>query len=249
MTNPLYALSLLPLIVAVSITGITWTADASPLEQDHSSGIQSLVLADRLEYQSNKGDPLLLWDADMWLGTDINKFRVKTEGVFDIDRGSFEDAEIQGLWSRAVSRFWDVQLGIRHDFKTGTNTGQTFALVGVQGLAPYWFEVDSALFISEDGDVETRIELEYELLVTQRLILQPRAELAAAFQTIRDQGIGSGLNEIDLGMRMRYEIRREFAPYIGISWTRRLGKTADFAREADEPVGGVSFVAGVRFWF
>lgn len=249
MTTPLYAFSILPLIVAVFVTGLSRIADASPLEHDHSSGLQTLVLADRLEYQSNKGNTLLLWDADMWAGYDINKVRIKTEGAYDFKAGAFDDAEMQGLWSRSVSRFWDLQLGVRHDFQTGPTSGRTFAVIGMQGLAPYWFEVDTALFISEDGDVEARIELEYELLLTQRLILQPRAEVSAAFQTIRDQGIGSGFNEIDLGIRMRYEIRREFAPYIGVSWTRSLGKTADYARHAGEPTGGVSFVAGVRFWF
>ena len=217
----------------------TWAAEGEPL--------QYLVLADRLEYQTNEGDSLFLWDAQGWIGGDYNKLWVKTEGEYLFGSDRFEEVETQALYSRAIGRYWDVQAGVRHDFKP--DPSRTYGVIGLQGLAPYWFEVDSALFVSDKGDVTARIEAEYDLLFTQRLILQPRAELNFAFQDVDELGIGSGLSTAELGLRLRYEIRREIAPYIGVSWTRSVGDTADFARGEGEDPGKVSFVAGIRLWF
>ena len=122
-------------------------------------------------------------------------------------------------------------------------------MFGVQGLAPYWFEVDAAAFVSDDGDVSARLEAEYELFLTQKLILQPRAELDFAVQDVPELGIGSGLSTAEAGLRLRYEFRREFAPYIGVSWRRAFGETADFTRADGEDVESISFVAGLRLWF
>lgn len=205
------------------------------------------VEGDRLEYQSNEGDPVFLWDAQGWKGGDVNKLWLKTEGEYDFDADAFEDAEVQALWSRAITGFFDLQGGVRHDFAPGDD--RTFAVIGAQGLTPYLFEVDSALFVSGDGDVSARIEAEYELLVTQRLIFQPRTELNFEFQDTPEHGLGSGLSTAELGARLRYEIVREFAPYVGVSWERAVGDTADFARASGEEPGSVSFVAGVRMWF
>lgn len=209
--------------------------------------LQYLVLADRLEYQTNEGDALFLWDAQGWLGGDYNKLWVKTEGEYLFGGNRFEEAETQALYSRAIARYWDVQAGVRQDFKP--DPSRTYGVIGLQGLAPYWFEVDSAFFVSDKGDVTARIEAEYDLLFTQRLILQPRAELNFAFQDVEELGIGSGLSTAELGLRLRYEIRRELAPYIGVSWTRSIGNTADFARSDGEDPGKLSFVAGIRLWF
>ncbi len=217
----------------------------------HAAGandIFSLVLANRFEYQSNEGDDLLLWDVQGWVGGDYNKFWVKSEGEYLFEGGEFDEAEVQALYSRAIARYWDVQAGVRQDIKPD-NPSRTFGVVGVQGLAPYWFELDAALFVSDDGDVEARIEGEYDLLVTQRLILQPRAELNFAFQDVEALGVGSGLSTAEAGVRLRYEIKRELAPYIGVAWRRSVGNTGDFARAGGENVGGVSFVVGLRSWF
>ncbi len=223
-------------------------ADARRAVQ-HEGGAQTnwFVMNDRFEYQSNDGDPLFLWESQGWYGGDINKFWLKTEGEYDFNADRFEEAEVQALWSRAIAPYFDFQAGVRHDFEP--DPSRTFGVVGIQGLAPYWFEVDAALFVSGDGDVSARIEAEYEFLITQRLILQPRTELNFAVQNVDELGIGSGLSTAEAGLRLRYEIKREFAPYIGFSWSRNVGETADFARAEGENIGGVSFVAGLRTWF
>ena len=126
---------------------------------------------------------------------------------------------------------------------------RTYATVGFEGLAPYWFEVEGALFLSDKGDLLARAEAYYDQRITQRLILQPRAELNFAAQDDRRRGVGSGISDLELGLRLRYELAREFAPYVGVSWDRKLGDTARFARAAGEGASDTSLVAGVRFWF
>ena len=216
--------------------------------QSHHGGMMfSYVEGERLEYRSNDGDPIFLWDVQGWYGGDINKLWLKTEGEYDFEADNFEDAEVQALWSRAITAFFDLQAGLRHDFAPGDD--RTFGVLGVQGLTPYLFEVDAAAFISDDGDVSARVEVEFEFLLTQRLILQPRTELNFSAQDTPDVGVGAGLSTAEVGARLRYEFRRELAPYVGVSWERAVGDTADFARaEGDDP-GSVSFVAGLRLWF
>ena len=180
---------------------------------------QLLVLADRLEYVS---DPeVWLWDAQGWYGTDENKLWWKTEG--EIDRDGTEEADLQLLYSRAISAYWDLQLGAIHHFEPDALSG---AVIGLQGLAPQWFEVDVAAVIDENGDLSARFEAEYDLLITQRLILQPRVELNTLSESVA------------LGLRFRYEIRREIAPYLGVTWQDEEGHEAF-----------TSLVAGVRLWF
>ncbi|MBI1182133.1 MAG: copper resistance protein B [Alphaproteobacteria bacterium] len=205
------------------------------------------VQADRLEYQSNDGSPLLLWDVRGWYGGDRDKLWVRSEGTYLFDGGAVDEAEVQARYSRAVSPYFDLQIGVRQDF--GPGPSRTHGVIGIQGLAPHWFEIDAALFVSDHGDLTARLEAEYDLFLTQRLILQPRLELDVAFQDVAELGIGSGLSSVAAGARLRYEIDRQFAPYVGVSWTRKLGGTADFARASGEAPGGVSFVAGVRWWF
>lgn len=217
------------------------------LYKEHGGGFQYFGLGDRLEYQTNEGSPLLLFDGQGWWGTDRNRLWVKTEIEYDFEANAFEEAELQALWSRPIARYFDFQAGVRHDFEP--DPSRTFGVIGIQGLAPYWFEVDANLFVSGDGDVSARFEADYDLLLTQRIILQPRTELNFAAQSVEDLGIGSGLSTAELGLRLRYEIRREFAPYVGVTWTRSVGETADFARADGEDPGAVSFVAGLRFWF
>ncbi|MEZ5894535.1 MAG: copper resistance protein B [Parvularculaceae bacterium] len=205
------------------------------------------VLVDRFEYQSGEGDPALMLEGQAWWGGDRNKLSLKTETEFSFDDDAFEEAEVQALWSRAISRYFDVQAGVRHDFSP--DPSRTYAVLGVQGLAPYWFEIDGALFISDKGDVSARLEAEYELMLTQRLILQPSAEANVQFQSVDTLGLGDGVSDIELGARLRYEIRREFAPYIGVNWTRDIGDTAMRTRDSGDDASSLSFVAGLRFWF
>ncbi|MEW6353546.1 MAG: copper resistance protein B [Pseudomonadota bacterium] len=212
--------------------------------------VLGLLLVDQLEYRSNDGPDTLDWDAQGWIGTDYNKLWLKTEGK---DRRSGDNGgewEVQALYSRLVAPFWDFQAGLRYDSLYGAqDRDRGFAVVGFEGLAPYWFEVTPALFVSEDGDVSARFTASYELLFTQRLILQPRFEINAAAQKAEEFGVGGGLNDIELGLRLRYEIQREFAPYIGVSWTNKFGSTADIAREEGERTDDFAVVAGVRVWF
>lgn len=200
---------------------------------------------DRMEAQVRQGEDLYLWDIQGYYGGPIERLWFKSEGEGEWGSAP-EDAEVQALYARAFKPFWDVQAGIRHDI-AGPDT--THAVIGVQGLAPYMFEVDAALFVSHRGDVTARIEAEIDQRITQRLILQPRIEANLAAQDIALLGIDAGLDQIEAGVRLRYEIRREFAPYIGIEQSWRTGRSADFARARGEDPSVTSLIAGIRFWF
>lgn len=203
------------------------------------------VIIDELEVRDSNGDNPLTWDAQGWLGKDLEKLWIKTEG--ERKSGVTEDSELQALYSRAVSTYWDFQAGVRHDFQPTPN--RSWAVVGFQGLAPYFFEIDTALFIGESGRTALRLEAEYELLLTQRLILTPEVEVNLYGQNDADTGVGSGLSDVELGLRLRYEIRREFAPYIGVNWTKKYGNSADFARNEGQDIDDTQFVIGIRAWF
>lgn len=201
--------------------------------------------ADRLELRAHQGKDGYLWDLQGFMGGDIDKLWLKSEG-----EGAFgvkpEAAEIQALWSHAVDPWWDLQLGLRQDL---AGPGRTHAVIGLQGLAPYEFEIDAALFVSHKGDVTARIEIELDQRITQRLILQPRAELALAAQDVPELEIGAGLDHGEIGLRLRYEISRQFAPYLGVEYERKFGQSARYARAAGEYAEVASVVAGLRFWF
>ncbi|PLK24396.1 copper resistance protein B [Novosphingobium sp. TH158] len=227
-----------------------WGADVMAAERhrEHAAHGDFPVLwvqADRLEAQVRDGADGYLWDLQVYYGGPTSRFWFKSEG-----EGAFgekiEQAEVQVLWSGAVAPYWDLQLGLRQDI-AGPDT--THAVIGVQGLAPYMFEVDAALFISHRGDVTARVEAEIDQRITQRLILQPRVEAGFSLQDIPQLGIGAGLDKVELGLRLRYEITREFAPYIGVEQSWRVGGSADYARAAGEKTRATSFVAGLRFWF
>lgn len=228
-----------------------WGRDAmtgarDTLRREHGGGTFSQIMFNLAEYQVRDGSDGFRWDGEGWFGGDINRLVIKTEGEGGFGDG-VEDAEIQALYSRAIGPYFNLQAGVRYDFKP--NPSRTYATIGFEGLAPYWFEVEGALFLSDKGDVLGRLEGYYDQRITQRLILQPRAEINLAAQDVPENGIGSGLSDIELGLRLRYEIKREFAPYIGVSYDRKLGDSARFARAEGEDVGGVSFVVGVRTWF
>ena len=204
------------------------------------------VVFNLAEYRVQKGRDAYRWDGEGWFGGDIDRFVVKTEGEGAVG-GGVESGEVQALYSRAIGPWFNLQAGVRHDFKPGP--ARTYATIGFEGIAPYWFEVEGALFLSNKGDLLGRLEGYYDLRITQNLILQPRVELNFAAQDVPVKRIGSGLGDAELGLRLRYEIKREFAPYIGVSWERKVGDSAKFARAAGEKVQATSFVLGIRTWF
>ena len=227
-----------------------WGAEAMrasrrDLQRSHGAFPLFWFQADRAEMQVRDGSDGYLWDLQAYYGTPTSRLWLKSEGEGHFGE-AVEDAEGQALYSRAIGPFFDVQAGVRHDF-AGPDT--THAVIGVQGLAPYMFEIDAAAFLSHRGDLTARVEAELDQRITQALILQPRAEVSLAAQDVPQLGIGAGVDKIELGVRLRYEIRREFAPYIGIEQSWRMGGSADFARAAGEDPGVTSLVAGVRFWF
>lgn len=203
------------------------------------------VMIDKLELRDTDGPNPLVLDADAWIGYDLNKFWFKTE-LERVD-GKTEEAEVQFLYSRAITPFWDFQAGWRHDIKPKPT--RDYLALGFKGLSPYQFDLDAGLFIGESGQVNARLDAEYEYMLTQKLILSPELEVNLYSQDDAQTGIGSGLSDMELGLRLRYEIRREFAPYIGVNWTKKFGQTADFAKADGEDTSDVQFVAGIRIWF
>lgn len=206
---------------------------------------QRMLLLDQLEAVHGRAANGQSWEAQGWYGGDINRLWIRTEG--ERSAGKLEEADVEALWSRTVSTYWNTQLGVRQDFGTGPN--RTWAAVGVQGLAPYWFETEATFYVGAGGRTAARLRAEYELLLTQRLILQPELEVNAYGKGDRRQGVGSGLSDASFGLRLRYEIRREFAPYIGIRFVDRFGRAADMARSEGQPVFDRQVVAGIRAWF
>lgn len=218
--------------------------------QVDDAAVYTFVLFDELEFQPGTRANLLHWDAEGWVGGDFDKLWIKSEGD-QATEGGEGDAELQVLFSRLISPFFDLQAGVRLDVKYGGDADEARALAafGIEGLAPYWFEIEVAGFVSHRGDVSLRATGTYDMLFTQRLIGQPRAEINLAIQEVPEFGVGSGLNDVELGWRMRYEVRREFAPYLGISWIRRIGSTAELARGAGDEASEFSIVGGLRMWF
>ena len=221
-------------------------AARSRLRAEEGALMHYLFLADRLETAFGDGDERYAWDIEGWYGGDIHRLWLKSEGEGE-PGGRVDGAEIQALYSQAVSPFFDARLGIRHDVRPDPD--RSYLVAGIHGLMPFVFEVDAALFLSEKGDLSGRMESEYDLRITQRLVLQPRIELEFAAQATPELGIGSGFNSIEAGMRLRYEVRREIAPYVGIAWERKLGDTADFARLSGEDERTLQLVFGARLWF
>jgi copper resistance protein B len=205
----------------------------------------SALLVNRLERSYGEDDNATAYDAQAWFGTSYDRLVVKAEG--ERSRGELEHARTELLWGHALAAYWDAQLGIRYDSGEGPN--REWLAVGIQGLAPYWFELDATAYLGASGRTALRFEAEYELLVTQRLILQPRIEVNAYGKSDRDRGIGSGLSDAAVGLRLRYEITRQFAPYIGVEWVNRYGETKDLARQAGGRGSDTRLVAGIRFWF
>ena len=210
----------------------------------HDSTTNYMLLFDQIEWRGT-GSGGASWENKSWIGGDRNRLWVRTEG--ETEAGRVDSAFVDVLWGRMFSRWWDVVVGMRQDFRPGDP--QTWVGAGVQGLAPYWFEVEATGYVGAGGRTHARFEVEYELLLTNRLILQPLVEIEFFGKSDPERGIGAGLNTIETGLRLRYEVRREFAPYIGIDWERRFFGTADLARAAGEDVGGARMAFGLRTWF
>jgi copper resistance protein B len=220
---------------------------ASPLAMAASEDDPLLykVMLDQLELRESDEDAPLVWEADAWIGKDLDKLWIKTEG--ERSSSDTEKAEVQLLYSKAIAPFWDLQIGARHDFLPKPD--RDWATLSILGLAPYFFEIDTALFVGKSGRTALRFQAEYELMLSQRLILTPEIELNLYGKDDPSLGIGSGLSDTEVGLRLRYEIRREFAPYIGINWSKLFGDTADFAHAEGEDTEDTQFVVGVRAWF
>ena len=204
------------------------------------------VMFNLAEYQFRKGRDGFEWNGQAWYGGDIDRVWLKSEGDGTFGR-SVDRAEVQALYSRAIGPYFNLQAGLRYDFKP--NPSRVYATVGVEGLAPGFFELEGALFLSNKGELLGRAEGYYDQRITQRLILQPRAELNFAAQSSRETGIGSGLSDAEFGVRLRYDIRREFAPYVGVQYRRAFGDSAKYLRAAGKDPGGWELLTGVRTWF
>jgi len=220
--------------------------DVMGMDDSRSFGLFTL---DRFERVKTDDGYATAWNAEGWLGYDFDKLWFKSEGRYA--QGSLDDADAQLLWSHAVAPFWDTQLGLRRDFGRGPD--RTWAAFGVQGLAPYWFELGVTAYVGQQNRTALRLESSYDVLLTQRLIVQSRFEANAYGKSDPALGIGSGVSDAEFGLRLRYEIRREFAPYVGVEWHRRFGSSADLVRinpaAGDERVFDTRIVAGLRLWF
>lgn len=204
----------------------------------------SKVLFEEFEYVDHAGADAGSWEGHAWVGRDLRRVWFKTKG--ERSSGSTEQAELQVLFSRAISAFWDLQAGIRHDFEP---VGRDWAVLSARGLAPYFVEVEGSLFVGEGGRAALRVKSTYDLWLTQRIVLTPSLEANLYSRDDPAAATGSGLGDIDLGLRLHYEIRRELAPYVGVERVRLFGSTADLARAASRATGDTRWLVGIRFWF
>ncbi|WP_020677975.1 copper resistance protein B [Geopsychrobacter electrodiphilus] len=232
-----YTLGLLILALVFPMGSVAGGMEDDPL-------LTKLVI-NQLEVRDADGATPLVWDAEAWIGKDLHKLWIKTDGA--LISGQVEEMELQALYSRAVAPFWDLQLGWRRDIRPTPQ--RDWLALGFKGLAPYYFDIDSAVFIGTNGRTALRLQAEYDLMLTQRLVLVPDFEVNFYGRNDPAVGIGKGISNTEAGLRLRYEIRREFAPYIGINWNRVYGNTADFARSEGVGIEETQLLVGVRLWF
>src|SRR5581483_3664753 len=218
------------------------------------SPFNSFSIFDLLEYRYNSSGPaMFVWDFVGWFGGDWNRLWLKTEGRQRLSDGYRGEGDLQLLYGRLIAPFWDFQIGVRGKSNLGNgglgNNGRTYAVIGFQGLTPFLFDFEPALYISDHGEVSAELTASVDLLLTQHIVLQPRFQGEVSIQGDKRFSTGSGVTELDLGLRLRYEIRREIAPYIGISWLRSFGETAQIARSEGETADTIAFVAGLQLWW
>jgi copper resistance protein B len=211
----------------------------------HGHSIQKFVLLDRLEGWNADDGNGLAWEVLAWLGTDLKRLWLRSEG--DRVDDTTESADLEVLYGRSIARWWNVVAGVRHDL--GEGPSQTFAAIGVMGLAPYKYDVEATAYIGESGQTAARLEAEYDTLLTNRLILQWLAVADLYGKADARRGIGSGLSTVEAGLRLRYEFTRKCAPYVGVVWERAYAGTADVRRDEGEEIDDTRFVAGLRIWF
>ncbi|KJV35209.1 copper resistance protein CopB [Luteibacter yeojuensis] len=205
----------------------------------------AMLLLDRLESFAGQGGHGQSWEAEGWYGNDTNKLWLRSEG--EREGGRPHDGDVEAFWSHAIATFWDTQLGVRSDFGQGPK--RQWAAFGVQGLAPYWFELEATAYAGQGGRTAARVRAEYELRITQRLILQPELEVNAYGKDDERRMLRAGISSVEGGLRLRYEFTRAFAPYVGVAWEHLTGGTADLASAQGRRVTERRWVAGVRLWF
>ncbi|HEY0721991.1 MAG TPA: copper resistance protein B [Gammaproteobacteria bacterium] len=225
----------------------TEPAHAEDMRAMHGDTTLAKVMLDRLERREADPEALTYWEGQAWLGGDLNKLWLKSDG--HVVKGDTEEAAMEAYYSRAVAAYWDLQLGTRHDFALQGEPARNWAALGFKGLAPYKFDIDATLYAGAEGRTALHGKVEYDLLVTQRLVLMPELEANLYGKEDRQRGIGNGLANLDVGLRLRYELRREVAPYVGVVWRGKYGDTADLARLAGTPVDDTQGLLGVRAWW
>lgn len=217
----------------------------------HDQAINTFTSFQKAEFRTGDAPDAAVVDAEGWIGGDYQRLWWKADGEQETKGAKAGEIELQALYSRLFSPFWDFQTGIRVDrLYSGRKRNTTgYYVVGLEGLAPYWFEVEPALFVSEKGKASLRVTSSYDQLITQRWVIQPRIDLNAALQNDTRRNLATGFNDIEVGLRLRYDIRRQFSPYVGVTWRRVLGATAGLARRTGEDISTTSVVFGLRTWF
>ena len=223
------------LLTTLACIGFSQTAYASGGDDP----LRTMLLMDRFEVLNND-EHTRVWEGSFYIGYDMDKLYLYGDGEATAD--GLESSQSELVYSRAIAPFWDAQIGLTYD--KNANASKTWAEIAISGLAPYWFETRAALLVNGDGNVGLRLDAEYEALLTQKLILTPSLEADFYTQDDAELGLGSGLSTIEAGLRLRYEIKRELAPYIGVSWEKNFGTTYAY-----NPLNETNFLVGVRFWF
>jgi copper resistance protein B len=203
------------------------------------------ILIDNLEASRVDGETDVPYDLEAWFGRTYDRAVLKSEG--DIESGDIAEARTELLWGHATAPYWDTQVGIRYD--TGAGPNRTWLAAGIEGLAPYWFDLEITGYVGEASRTALRVDASYEMLITQRLILEPRLEANFYGKDDLERGLGSGLSDVTVALRLRYEVRRELAPYIGVEWANQYGGTEDLTRTAGRDPRETRIMMGLRFWF
>jgi copper resistance protein B len=232
-----------PAAPANPMPAMGYTQMASMMGMDDTEAT-ARVLAEQWEWREAARAPEGVWELQGWYGNDRDKLWIRSEG--DWVSGAGAQARAEMFWDRIVSRWWSLQTGARYD--VGDGPGRGWAALGLQGLAPYWFDLALTAYLGDAGALATRLHAETDLRLAQRWILQPEVELNAYDRPDRLRLQGSGVTDTDAGLRLRYELRREFAPYLGVAWQRQWGETAQLMRAAARSPGAVQWLLGVRFW-
>jgi copper resistance protein B len=204
------------------------------------------ALLEEFEYRASGSDSTSRWEGEAWVGTDTNRVWLKSEGDLN-PHGDVKDGEHELLYDRPITTFFDMQAGLRLDLDSAP--GRAWAAFGVEGLAPYFLHLSATAYASEGGRFAAKAQASYDLLLTQRVIVQPQLEVNAYTKQDPRRQLGSGVSDVDAGLRLRYEFSRKFAPYVGVSYQRAFARTAQYAEALSEPSKKFSVLLGIRSWF